>query len=190
MTREQVLEIMPEINLIHNTELREKSIRCWQDVIEMGGWDKKGIENAPLGVGYVSDDCPERGIDHCRRVVRCCKVMWDELHEYANEVSSLDYDLLMTGAVLHDIGKFACYDRKDGKGCHTALGEKFNHVTVGAYVARKNELPEDVVYIILQHSDNESPGGANAHDTPELLTLKRVDLLCFKLAADQYPAKK
>ena len=83
MTREQVLEIMPEINLIHSQELREKSIRCWQDVIEMGGWEEKGIENAPLGVGYVSDDCPERGIDHCRRVVRCCKVMYDELHEYA-----------------------------------------------------------------------------------------------------------
>ena len=44
MTREEVLTLLPEIKLIHSTDLQEKSITCWQQVLELGGWDKKGVD--------------------------------------------------------------------------------------------------------------------------------------------------
>lgn len=74
MTREEVLTLLPEIKLIHSTDLQEKSITCWQQVLELGGWDKKGVDKAPLAAGIVADNCPETGIDHCRRVVRMCQL--------------------------------------------------------------------------------------------------------------------
>ena len=104
MTREEVLTLLPEIKLIHSTDLQEKSITCWQQVLELGGWDKKGVDKAPLAAGIVADDCPETGIDHCRRVVRMCQLAYDELGGWANEISKLDHDTLICGAVLNDIG--------------------------------------------------------------------------------------
>lgn len=47
MTREEVLTLLPEIKLIHSADLQEKSITCWQQVLELGGWDKKGVDKAP-----------------------------------------------------------------------------------------------------------------------------------------------
>ena len=54
MTREEVLTLLPEIKLIHSTDLQEKSITCWQQVLELGGWDKKGVDKAPLAAGIVA----------------------------------------------------------------------------------------------------------------------------------------
>ena len=91
MTREEVLTLLPEIKLIHSTDLQEKSITCWQQVLELGGWDKKGVDKAPLAAGIVADNCPETGIDHCRRVVRMCQLAYDELGGWANHVVSGAY---------------------------------------------------------------------------------------------------
>lgn len=153
MTREEVLTLLPEIKLIHSTDLQEKSITCWQQVLELGGWDKKGVDKAPLAAGIVADNCPETGIDHCRRVVRMCQLAYDELGGWANEISKLDHDTLICGAVLHDIGKFLEYDIKDGKACHSEMGKYYNHVVSGAYIAKSNGLPDKIVHMILEHSD-------------------------------------
>ena len=168
MTREEVLTLLPEIKLIHSTDLQEKSITCWQQVLELGGWDKKGVDKAPLAAGIVADNCPETGIDHCRRVVRMCQLAYDELGGWANEISKLDHDTLICGAVLHDIGKFLEYDIKDGKACHSEMGKYYNHVVSGAYIAKSNGLPDKIVHMILEHSDMQSP--ANTYDYPELMT--------------------
>ena len=85
MTREEDLTLLPEIKLIHSTDLQEKSITCWQQVLELGGWDKKGVDKAPLAAGIVADNCPETGIDHCRRVVRMCQLAYDELEAFDYE---------------------------------------------------------------------------------------------------------
>ena len=104
MTREEVLTLLPEIKLIHSTDLQEKSITCWQQVLELGGWDKKGVDKAPLAAGIVADNCPETGIDHCRRVVRMCQLAYDELGGWANEISKLDHDTHQWGNVHNDNG--------------------------------------------------------------------------------------
>ena len=187
MTEETVLSLIPEINLIHSEELRRKSAACWKQVIELGGWEEKGIQNCPLGAGLVADTCPEKSIDHCRRVVRMCQAAWDELGEWANEIGKLDHDVLICGAVLHDIGKFLEYDYRDGKGCHSENGKLFRHVVSGAYIAKCNGLPDEIVYIVLAHSDAQSPEGSKAFQTPELMMLKKLDHMCYMLAQMQYP---
>lgn len=143
MTREEVLTLLPEIKLIHSTDLQEKSITCWQQVLELGGWD--------------------------------------------NEISKLDHDTLICGAVLHDIGKFLEYDIKDGKACHSEMGKYYNHVVSGAYIAKSNGLPDKIVHMILEHSDMQSP--ANTYDYPELMMMKKLDHMCFSIAWMAYPCK-
>lgn len=187
MTEKEVLEWMPEINLIHSADLQRKCIACWKQVLEMGGWEEKGVRNCSLGVGLVAEDCPEKSIDHCRRVVRVCETVWNEIGGWANEIGKLDHDTLIAGAVLHDIGKFLEYDYQDGKGCHAKNGHFFRHVIGGAYVAKLNDLPDEIVYIVLAHSDAQSPEGNKAFQTPELMMLKKLDHMCYMFAQMQYP---
>lgn len=187
MSEESVLELFPEIGYIHSEALRDKSVACWKQVIELGGWEEKGIRNCSLGVGLVSEDCPEKSIDHCRRVVRMCQAAWDGLGEWANEIGALDHDVLICGAVLHDIGKFLEYDFHNGKSVYSPTGLMFRHVVSGAYIAKINGLPDSIVHIILAHSDAQSPEGGSAYATPELVVLKKIDHMCFTLAQMHYP---
>lgn len=189
MTEQGILKLIPEINLIKSEELRKKSIACWKQVIELGGWEEKGIQNCPLGVGLVAEDCPEKSIDHCRRVVQVCQAIWDSIGQWANEISRLDHDTLICGAVLHDIGKFLEYDYRDGKGCHSENGRLFRHVVSGAYIAKQNDLPDEIVHMVLAHSDAQSPEGDKAYQTPELMVMKKADLMCFSMAHMRYPCK-
>lgn len=190
MTEESILELFPEINYINSEELRRKSIGCWKQVIELGGWEEKGIRNCSLGVGLVAETCPERSIDHCRRVVKMCQSAWDNLGEWANQIGKLDHDVLICGAVLHDIGKFLEYDFYDGRSVYSTKGLMFRHVVSGAYIAKINGLPDSIVHIVLAHSDAQSPEGGAAYVTPELVVLKKIDHMCFTLAQMQYPANK
>ena len=57
----------------------------------------------------------------------------------------------------------------------------------GAYIAKCNGLPDEIVYIILAHSDAQSPEGSKAFQTPELMMLKKLDHMCYMLAQMQYP---
>ena len=190
MTKESILELIPEINFINDEELREKSIACWKDAIEMGGWEEKGIRNCPVGAGLVSDDCPERSIDHCRHVAQVCQAVWENAHEWIEKLGKLDHDVLLCSAVLHDVGKFLEYDYVDGRGCHSENGKMFRHVISGAYLAKKNGLPDEIVSNILSHSDAQSPEGGKLHVTPELQFMKQVDFLCYSMAQINYPYKK
>ena len=189
MTEKEILELIPEIRYIHSRELQDKSVACWKQVIELGGWEEKGIRNCSLGAGIVAENCPEKSIDHCRRVVRMCQAAWESIGEWANEIGSLDHDTLICGAVLHDIGKFLEYECLDGHPCHSRSGRLFRHVISGAYIAKINGLPDEIVYIVLAHSDAQSPEGGRAYQTPELMVLKKLDHMCYLLAQMQYPAQ-
>lgn len=187
MTKEDLLNIIPEINLLEDESLKEKCVACWLEALELGGWEQKGIRNCSLGVGYVTDDCPEKSIDHCRRVIRMCKSAFTEMGNWANEIGSLDENTLLAGAILHDIGKFLEYDYRDGKPCYSPNGHLFRHIISGAYLAQKHGLPEKVVHMVLAHSTQQSPEGANVYMTPELLVLKYMDHLVFSFAQMHYP---
>lgn len=187
MTREELLRVFPEINVVPNEELKEKCIETWLDVLEVGGWDEKGIENCPLAVGPVAANCPEKCIDHCRHVVQLCKSYLDTMGAWCNEIGHLDPEIFLTAAVLHDVGKFLEYDFRDGKPCHSENGEMFKHVTSGAYYAKKHGLPDKVVYAILAHSEALSPENGNAVPSMELTIMRTLDFLTYSLAAMNYP---
>ncbi len=91
--------------------------------------------------------------------------------------------------MLHDIGKFLEYDYRDGKGCHSENGHLFRHVISGAYIAKQNGLPDEIVYIVLAHSDTQSPEAGKGYQPPELMILKKADLICFSIAHMNYPCK-
>jgi putative nucleotidyltransferase with HDIG domain len=64
----------------------------------------------------------------------------------------IDMDLVIAGAVLHDVGK-AMVGRREGKKVVISdEGRKLTHIMLGAALAREEKLPLDVVHIIFAHT--------------------------------------
>lgn len=107
---------------------------------------------------------------------------------------ALNHDLLLTGALIHDIGKIECYyETKSGVEArpvfHTsATGRMLNHIPVGAAMlrARTEEstgFPKDLAvqleHMILSHHGPTKNGWGSAVDpvTVEAVTLHYADLM-------------
>lgn len=179
MTEEKLLAIIPEFLLIEDPELRQKCMDVWLDVLSAGGWEHKGAENCGLAPGHIRQECPENNVLHTRHVVQMCAKAADVLEAPLCEQGAFSRDILLAGALLHDIGKFLEYDFVDGQMCISKQGRLFAHTVSGAHYAKKHALPEAVVYLVLAHSDNQSPGGRNVTLTPELAILKTADAMCY-----------
>lgn len=99
----------------------------------------------------------------------------------------LDKDLLLTGVMLHDIGKFQEYDvdRFDMVSAYAKAGNLLGHITLGStYVAdvcRELGLSQEtqtlVMHLILSHHNQPEWGSPVRPAVPEALALHHLDAL-------------
>ena len=177
MTRDEFMELLPEIALLRSEADRTRCADTWLEAMRDGGWDR-----ASLGLFYVfaevEPSCRETLLSHTGQVVRACLALFDALEDR----EKYDREALTAGALLHDVGKLIEYGMRDGELVHPERGMMFKHPVSGAYYAKKNGFGDKVAHMILAHSEALSPEGANAYVTPESLILKQVDAVCFRLA--------
>jgi putative nucleotidyltransferase with HDIG domain len=178
MDRGEIYIIFPEHHWIQDEDLKTKCADTWLEAIELGGWDEKGLENCPVVLKGL-EKAPDNNITHVRGVTQLSVKMFDQLKESYPDAGDCDRDVVIAGALLHDVGKLLEYDFIDKKAVLSANGAMFGHPCSGAWLAQKHGLPEKVVHVILAHSDLMSPGGANAFQTRESLIVKYADCMCF-----------
>ena len=121
-------------------------------------------------------DCPVSYREHVRSVtqvaVEAAKVMIAAHAKYY----SLNMDILITGALLHDVGKLLEYKREDKKFFKSASGKLLRHPFSGAGLATKHGLPNEVVHMIATHA-KEGEGG---YRTPESIIVHHADFINFE----------
>ena len=148
--RKELLAIMPEFKLIKDSELREKTITAWVDAIKEGGWTIDDLLQMPFTL--LIEETPVNIIEHTRAVtlsaVEIAEVM---VEEYKGKVS-LNRDYLLSGALLHDVGKLFEYKKEKGKFVKSRGGELLRHPISGAAFASRYGLPKEVIHIIAAHS--------------------------------------
>jgi 3'-5' exoribonuclease len=121
-------------------------------------------------------------IEHVLSVCRLCRAM-------AAHYSYVDLDLLLTGAVLHDIGKVAelTYDRGFG---YSSEGQLLGHIIIGLRflhekLQRFPEFPPKlrilVEHLILSHHGELEFGSPKVPLFPEALLLHHLDNLDSKM---------
>lgn len=187
MNRESIYEIFPELHEIQDRELKEKCADTWLDAVKEGNWEEKGgFEKMPVVVAGLSKKCPETNILHTRTVARIAMSMCDDLNNNYPDAGACNRDMVIAGAILHDVGKLLEYDCVDGAFCFAEDHQKFNHPSWGAYLAKRNNLPKDVIHIILAHSDLMSPGGEKCYQTRESLMVKYADCMAFYYVLKYY----
>lgn len=179
MTIADVYRIFPEHELIKDEDLRKKCAETLLESLEIGGWDKKGVENCPVVVKGLNKKAPFNDVDHIRSVTKLCAVIADSLHESEAAAGGIDKDTLIAGALLHDTGNFVEFDWDGQESLMKPIAELVPHTCTGAYLAQKHGLPLPVVHIILAHSALYSPTGDAACKTREAMIVKYADTISF-----------
>lgn len=130
-----------ELQWIQDLDLRDKVVKVWLTAADIGGW--KNLDEVPFTLLFENSG---RLTDHTKRVTNHAKCIMDQREEYINQ------DHLISGALLHDVGKLLEYAVEDGKVVKSEYGKKFRHPISGLLIAKGCGLPDEVVHIIYAHS--------------------------------------
>ena len=153
--REQLLKILPEIEWIGDAELREQVIATWIDGLERGGWSPDDVARMPF---TLAKKVSASFAQHVRSVTRICAAVSDTFDEIYNGVDlKLDRDILIAGALLHDVGKLVEMEEVDGAFRKSADGKLVRHAFSGVALADAHGIPAAVQHIIGTHSKEGDP---------------------------------
>jgi len=155
-----------ELHWIKNSDLRNKVVKVWLTVADIGGW--KNLDDVPFTL-LIEDS--GRLTDHTKRVTNLAKCIKDQRDENINQ------NYLIAGALLHDVGKLLEYAMKDRKVVKSEYGKKFRHPVSGSKLAWKCDLPDEVVQIIFAHSHE----GDNIDRSPEAYIVHHCDFIDFHI---------
>jgi len=125
-------------------------------------------------------------VEHSLNIVRICEfacTMYDDF--------GLDRDLLVCGAILHDIGKVEQYEMKASIDYSTE-GRLVGHINTGDYrvaseIAKMDDFPEELAcalrHLIVSHQGDLEKGSPVVPQMPEAFVLNFADELDSKMGA-------
>ncbi|SFL59340.1 HD domain-containing protein [Pelosinus propionicus] len=175
---QQLIKVMPEFNWIKDDTIREATINSYVDALTMSGWCVDDMNKIPftllVPVGSVSY------LVHVQAVTRMCHMIWDEyqITYKGHDAPVLDYDTLIAGALLHDVGKLVEYKKTtDGKFIKSEMGKELRHPFSGTVIAMRNGIPSNIAHTIANHAKE----GDGTLRTPEAVIINKVDVMNFEM---------
>jgi len=174
--KDLVTRLLPEVELIQDHELKEKTIACWIDAIEYRGWTEELLRNIPFTL--LAENVKITFIDHVRAVCRmciACDEVLDEVH--GDQKTKINRDYLISGALLADVGKLMEFEIDGGKPKKSDYGKHIRHPFSGVGLAFKHDLPSEVMHVIATHSKE----GAGEKRLPESIVFHHCDFIDFDL---------
>lgn len=173
----QVLDLLPEINEIKDSALRDKVIACWAEAIAYRQWTNQELMSIPFTL--LAENVNIMFIEHVRT---CCKmaIACDNVLEnaYGSRKTKINRDFLVAGSLLADVGKLLEFDKgEDGSVFKSDYGKHIRHPFSGVGLAFKHGLPSEVMHIIATHSKE----AAGEKRSPESIIFHHVDFIDFEL---------
>lgn len=168
--------LFPTFLEIGDTHLREASELAMWMAMEQSGWDQGNIGDVPVTLNWK--DCDVSWVEHVTDVTRMCILEFDQMKKYYSRHGvPFSRDLVVAGALLHDIGKLTEFvPGKDGGAVHGGNYELMRHPLSGALIASKAGLPDEVIHLIAVHSFE----GDKSYQTLESDFVRKVDIFVFQ----------
>jgi putative nucleotidyltransferase with HDIG domain len=176
--RERLLELVPEFDLIQDQELREKTIQVWEAAMERGDWTPDGLLQLPFTL--LINPCPASYIEHVRAVTLTAHRAALLFQEMYGDRVPLNLDTLLSGGLLHDVGKLLEYEMRDGLAVQTSYGQFMRHPFSGAALAYEFGLPAEVQHMIATHAGE----GDKVKRSPEATLINKADFMSFETLRD------
>lgn len=172
--RDQLLNTIPEFNLIKNADLREKNIQTWELAMQEGGWTLDDLVRMPFTL--LINPCPVNFIEHTRAVAQ---IAIEAAKVFANLYGArvpVDMDILVSGGILRDVGKLVEYEEREaGVFVQTREGKLLRHPFTGMELAARCGLPAEVQHIIASHAGE----GDKVQRTTEATIVNHADFISF-----------
>ena len=111
-TRDEVRRLLPELELIQDDALREKTLDVWTDAMVLGGWEIDDLADIPF---TLLVETKVSLLDHTRVVTQTAVAICDTMSSFSGSAVSMNRDYLVSGGILHDVGKLLEYKRDGGK---------------------------------------------------------------------------
>jgi len=172
--RERLVELIPEFEIIQDPGLREKTIQVYELAMQEGAWTPDDLSQMPFTL--LLNPCPASYIDHVRAVTLCAVRAAEVFRQVYGDRLPVRMDLLVAGALLHDIGKLVEYEqRADGMTVTTYGGRLLRHPISGMELAARCGLPVEVLHIIAAHADE----GDKVNRITEATLVNHADFMSF-----------
>jgi len=170
-----LLDHIPEIDLIDDMELKQKVMAVFDAALSAGGWSLEDLHDMPFTL--LITPCPMNMIEHIRGVTQVSYRSYQVFDELYKERNPLEKDILVAGALLHDIGKLVEYRRdKEGRFCQSTLGGLLRHPFSGVGLCYRFGLDGRILNAIAYHSKE---GNLNKR-TPEGKVIFHADFINFE----------
>ena len=172
--KEKVLEIWPEINLIKDDDLKSKTLDAWVYAIEQSPLKPKDLEDIPFSL--LIKDCNVSFMNHKRTCVQLAVDMANKMMDNFGDEIKVNMDIMISGAILIDVGKLLEYEMVDGKLGTSDYGKVVRHPFSGVAIADRFGLPPEVQHIIGTHSKEGNLGKR----TVESIIVHHADFVSFE----------
>ena len=111
--KQELFDLLPELQEISESGLKEKTVKVWQEAIKGGGWKIEDLHKIPFTL--LIEDTSVSLIEHTRAVTICCAEIAAALAKMYEGRVSINKDYLLAGALLHDVGKLLEYKKEKDK---------------------------------------------------------------------------
>jgi putative nucleotidyltransferase with HDIG domain len=176
MIKEKIEKLFSkQLKKIKDPSLREKVAEIWAAAAQEAGWMPDDLEKIPFTL--LTDTKGINLIEHTIAVTEGAIGLADSIKEAYREIPfEINYDWLVAGGLLHDVGKLLEIERtKDGKYQKSHGGKCARHPISGAILVAKAGLPEEIVNIVACHAKE----GEGRPQRVETVLIHQADFAVF-----------
>ena len=147
---EEAKKLWPELEWIKDKELRDKTAKTWALALERSVLTVGDLNTIPFTL--LVPNLKVTFMAHKRAVVHICKDSGEQMNKFFKDDLPVDMDVLISGAILCDVGKLLEYELKDGKAVQGSYGKYLRHPFSGVSIAEQCGVPSSVCHIIATHA--------------------------------------
>lgn len=170
-----VKRLWPELDWIKDENLKEKTIRVWELALERSVLSAEDLKRIPFTL-LCGPDLKVSFMDHKQCVVHVARESGEKMNAFFKDELPVDMDVLISGAILCDVGKLLEYvlDEK-GNAVQGVYGKYIRHPFSGVALAEECGLPPEVCHIIATHAGE----GNMVKRTTEAYIVHHADFMTF-----------
>lgn len=170
---DEAKKLWPELEWIKDEKLRQQTTATWAEALQLSKLSPQDLENIPFTL--KAKDCSVTFMAHKRAVVHLARACAEIINQFMGDDLPVDYDTVIAGAILADVGKLLEYDKVGGKAVVGEYGRHVRHPFSGVGLAMKNGVPDRVLHIIAAHAGE----GDMVKRTTEAYIVHHTDFMTF-----------
>ncbi|VAW13427.1 hypothetical protein MNBD_BACTEROID01-28 [hydrothermal vent metagenome] len=172
---ERVKELWPELEWIGDPELREMTANTWELALDRSVLTPGDLRRIPFTL-LCGPGLKVSFMDHKRAVVHIARESGLKVIEFFKDELPVDMDVLISGAILCDVGKLLEYEKDEkGNSVQGKYGQYLRHPFSGVTLAEECGVPAEVCHIIATHAGE----GDMVKRTTEAYIVHHADFMTF-----------